>query len=402
MPLYLATYSLSSGREIRERIQGPSAEVVRATLRARGQFPTGIREIGTPARQRRLRLPVKTLARLLRQLDMQLRAGVDEIGAVATLKDSHSSGRVRTMLAEVHASLAIARTSFSDAFGAFPRVMPRHLRAIIAAGEGTGPENTADRLADVRDWLLFSDRIKRTFRQATAYPAMLFGLASVYLVFFVVWFVPRFKVLIAGFGMPMPGYTQAILDASDWLRANGALLLAAGVVLAVAAPFVRRIESAAALTDRVILRLPLYRKIYQAIVTAQICRNYRALMLSGATADEALKLCADMLSNRAARAEIRRVRREILQDGANLGTALRRCGYFPPEAVSIIATAEQTGHLDQALREVSDEYEELARESVEASLAIVSPALVIGTAAMVGGVLTGLFLPMAKVFENLH
>jgi type II secretory pathway component PulF len=164
----------------------------------------------------------------------------------------------------------------------------------------------------------------------------------------------------------------------------------------------RRIEGVAALVDTVVLRLPVYRHVYQAIVTAQICRNYRALMLSGATAGEALKLCADMLSNRAARAEIRRVRREVVRDGANLGTALRRCGYFPPEAVSIIATAEQTGHLDQALREVSDEYEELARETVEASLAILTPLLVIATAAMVGAALTGLFLPIAKVFENLH
>ena len=67
MPLYSTTYSLSSGREIREKIQGPSAEIVRVTLRARGYFPTAIREVGTPARQRRLRIPTKTLARLLRQ-----------------------------------------------------------------------------------------------------------------------------------------------------------------------------------------------------------------------------------------------------------------------------------------------------------------------------------------------
>jgi type II secretory pathway component PulF len=402
MPFFLTTYHLSSGREIREKIQGPSAELVRATLRARGFFPTDVHEIGTPARRRRLRIPPKTLARLLRQLDMQLRAGVDEIGAVGTLKDAHSSAKVRAMLAEVHASLAIARTSFSDAFGAFPRVMPRHLRAIIAAGEGTGPENTADRLADVRDWLLFTHKIKRTFRHATTYPALLLALAAGYLVFFVLWFIPRFKVLIGGFGMAMPAYTQAILDLSDWLRANGPLLLALLAALAGAGLAARRIEAVARVADTVILRLPLYRRIYQAIVTAQICRNYRALMLSGATADEALKLCADMLSNRAARAEIRRVRREILQDGANLGTALRRCGYFPAEAVSIIATAEQTGHLDQALRVVSDEYEEIARESVEASLAVISPALVIGTAAMVGAVLCGLFLPIAKLFEHLH
>jgi type II secretory pathway component PulF len=402
MPHYLATYSLSSGREIREKIQGPGVEFVRVALRARGYFPTGIREIGTPAHQRRLRIPVKTLARLLRQLDLQLRAGVDEIGAVASLKDSHSSGKVRAMLAEVHASLAIAKTSFSDAFGAFPRVIPPHLRAIIAAGEGTGPENTADRLADVRDWLLFSDKIKRTFRKATTYPALLFGLASIYLVFFVLWFIPRFKVLIGSFGMPMPGYTQGILDGAEWLRGHGILLVVAVGLLMAACSVARRIEGVAALVDTVVLRLPVYRHVYQAIVTAQICRNYRALMLSGATAGEALKLCADMLSNRAARAEIRRVRREVVRDGANLGTALRRCGYFPPEAVSIIATAEQTGHLDQALREVSDEYEELARETVEASLAILTPLLVIATAAMVGAALTGLFLPIAKVFENLH
>lgn len=402
MPFYQTAYALSSGREIREKLQGPSAEFVRGSLRSRGFFPITVREIGTPAHRRRLRIPTKTLARLLRQLDLQLRAGVDEIGAVATLKDSHSSGKVRAMLAEVHASLAVAKTSFSDALGAFPRVIPHHLRAIIAAGEGTGPENTADRLSDVRDWLLFTEKIRRTFRKATAYPLFLLTLALGYLGFFVIWFIPRFKVLIDGFAMPMPGYTQAILTASDWLRTNGLVGLAAVAVLVAAWLALRRTEVVATAVDRLLLRLPLYRGIYQAIVTAQISRNYRALMLSGAPANEALQLCAEMLGNRAARAEIRRLRREMQNTGANLGTALRRSGYFPPEAVSIIATAEATGALDQALLEVSQEYEELAREAVESALSVIGPVLVIATAGIVGAVLVGLFLPLSKLFEHLH
>jgi type II secretory pathway component PulF len=209
-------------------------------------------------------------------------------------------------------------------------------------------------------------------------------------------------VLLASFNMPMPAYTQAILDVSGWLRSHGILCGVAVAVLVATWFILRRLEFVASWIDKLVLRLPLYSRIYQAIVTSQISRNYRALMLSGATADEALQLCAEMLSNRAARAEIRRLRREIHDTGANLGTALRRSGYFPPEAVSIIATAEMTGHLEQALREVSEEYEEIARENVEAALAVIGPALVIATAAFVGSVLIGLFLPLSKVFENIR
>ena len=402
MPLFRATFFLSSGREVRENIQGTNPAAVRALLCARGVFPTAIREIGPPSQQRRLRIPVKTLARLLHQLDMQIRAGVDEIGAVASLKDSHSSPKVRVMLNEVHASLAVAKTSFAEALGAFPRVIPTHLRAIIAAGEGTGPENTADRLADVREWLLFTDRIKRTFRRATAYPAFLGLLAIGYLIFFIVWFIPRFKVLLGSFGMQLPGYTQAIIDGADWLSHHGLLLLLVLMALLGAGHFLRQLDSVALAWDRLALRLPFYRKIYQAIVTSQICKNYRALILSGATADEALQLCAEMLSNRAARTEIRRLRREMHDTGASLGTALRYCAYFPPEAVSVITTAEATGHLPKALHELAAEYEETARESVEVALGVMSPALVIVPALVVGAILVGLFLPMAKLFENIR
>ena len=401
MPLFRAVYALSSGREIREKIQGPSAIIVRANLRAKGFFPIDIREIGTPAHKRRLTIPTKTLARLLHQLDMQIRSGVDEIGAVGSLKDSHSSPKVRAMLTEVYASLAVAKTSFADALGAFPRVIPSHLRAIIAAGEGTGPENTADRLADVRDWLLFTDRIKRTFRKATAYPAFLGVLAFAYLIFFIVWFVPRFKQLLGAFGGQLPAYTRAILAGADWVQAHVFQLLGAIALVAVAWSFLSRIEAVSLAIDRVTLRLPLYRKIYQAIVTSQICKNYRALMLSGATADETLALCAEMLSNRAARAEIRRMRREMHDTGANLGTALRRCGYFPPEAVTVIATAEATGNLAEALQTIAAEYEDEARESVQVALAVLNPVLIIVPALFVGAVLVALFLPLARLFEQL-
>ncbi len=399
MPTYRATYALASGREITEEIQSTGPEVVRVLLRQRGVFPIEVDEVASSARLQRLSFPAKTTAWLFRQLGMQIRCGVPEMQAVASLKDSHSSRPVREMLQQVHGALSIARVSFTAALGAFPRVLPPHLRAILAAGEGNGPETMAARLNDVADWLLFQQRIRATIRRSTAYPGLLLLLGSAYLVFFLVWFVPRFKALLAAFNIPLPAYTLAVLGTADWLRSHILLLAAAGVMLMFAFNRIRANDRLALILDRLVLRLPLYAKIYRAIFTTLFAKNYRALLLSGATADEALALCSDMFSNRAARAEIRRLRREMHDAGANLGTALRRSGYLPPEAISAIATAEDTGALPETLRLLAEQYETDANEAVSATLSWIGPALIVCMGVIIGAVLLALFIPMAEFFK---
>ncbi len=399
MPTYRATYALASGREITEEIQSTSSEVVRAALRLRGVFPIDVDEVASSARLQRLRLPPKTTAWLFRQLGMQIRCGVPEMQAVGSLKDSHSSRPVREMLQQVHGALSIARVSFTSALGAFPRVLPPHLRAILAAGEGNGPDAMAERLNDVADWLLFQERIRSTVRRSTAYPGMLIFLGTAYLVFFLVWFVPRFKTLLAAFNMTLPAYTVAVLGIAEWFRANGLFIAAAGALAAFAFNRIRANDRLALVLDRAILRLPLYSKIYKAIFTTLFSKNYRALLLSGATADETLALCSEMFANRAARAEIRRLRREMHDAGANLGTALRRSGYLPPEAISAIATAEETGALPETLKLLADQYETEANEAVSAALGWLGPALIVCMGVVIGAVLLALFIPMAEFFK---
>jgi len=399
MPTFRATYALANGRELHETFQSTSAEVVRATLRSRGLFPLDVVEVSATSGAARLRLPAKTTAWILRQLAMQIGAECTEVQAVASLKDSHSSKHVRTMLQHVHAALAVARVSFSTAFGAFPRVIPPHLCAILAAGEGNGPEVMAARLRDVADWLLFQERIRSTVRRSTAYPGLLLVLGSCYLIFFLVWFVPRFKTLLASFNMPLPAYSVAVLGIADWARTHMPLIVSAAAIAAVAFIRLRRIERFALAFDRAFLRVPIVARIYRAIFTTLFTKNYRALFLSGATADDNLALCVEMFKNRAARAELRRVRREMHDDGANLGTALRRCDFLPPEAVSAIATAEETGKLDETLKMLAEQYETEANEAVSDALSWLSPALIILMGAIIGAVVLALFIPMAEFFK---
>jgi type II secretory pathway component PulF len=401
MPLYQATYATAAGREIKQRLQSASADALRVHLRAGGFYPLTITEVASTHRERRLSFPPKTLARVLRQLEMQIRAGVDEIGAVASLKDTHSNPKVRFMLSSVHATLSTSRTTFSDALGSFPRVIPPHLRAVISAGEGMGPEHTAHRLADVRDWILFTLRLRETAIRASRYPLFLLGLTFGYVAFFVTWFIPRFTTLLDAFNMSLPAYTLGIISTSRWVQHYWPVLAAGAVAVVAAWHLVRRVERLALVLDRVLIRAPLYRKIYQALTTAIVAKNIRSLVSSGATAIEALSLCEAIVSNLATRAEIRRLVRDM-RDGANFGTALRRSGYFPPEAVSIIATGEESGFFDKALDDVSTEYATSAREAVEDALSFLQPALVVLCAVLVGAVLFGLFLPLAQLYDTIQ
>ena len=74
---------------------------------------------------------------------------------------------------------------------------------------------------------------------------------------------------------------------------------------------------------------------------------------------------------------------------------------FPPIAIYLIKTGEQTGQLDTMLLTVAENYEKDYIELIDKLTSLISPIMLIGMAGIVGFIVLAVALPMMAQLENI-
>jgi general secretion pathway protein F len=78
---------------------------------------------------------------------------------------------------------------------------------------------------------------------------------------------------------------------------------------------------------------------------------------------------------------------EAVRGGSNLSSALAGVPHLPPVATQMITIGEETAQLGDMLLRVASMFERQTQRSIERAMGLLTPALTIGIAAVVGGLI---------------
>src|SRR2546426_1182236 len=174
------------------------------------------------------RIPARVLENFTRLLSSLLAAGVPLSRALVILTKEASAPVARAKWKEIH-DLVVDGMSLADAMAKSPDTFPRVYVAMVEAGETGGFLDVV--LGQIADFQTREEEMRSKVMAAMIYPAILLGLALCVLVFLLVFFIPRFQTIFAGFGAKLPLLTQMIVGASHFMRSYGLfILIGLGVV----------------------------------------------------------------------------------------------------------------------------------------------------------------------------
>ena len=164
------------------------------------------------------KIPAKAVENFTRLLSSLLAAGVPLSRALVILSTEAASPVAAAKWKEIH-GLVIDGMSLADALAKSPDVFPRVYVAMVQAGETGGFLDVV--LAQIAEFQSREKELRAKVMSALLYPCILVILALSVLIFLLVFFIPRFQTLFAGFGGTLPFITLLIIGASQMLRAYG-------------------------------------------------------------------------------------------------------------------------------------------------------------------------------------
>ena len=336
----------------------------------------------------------KDIVVFTRQFSTMIDAGLPLVQALDILSTQVENKVLGRTLSQVKGDVESGAT-YADALRKHPRVFSELYVNMVAAGETGGILDTIlNRLAAYIEKAM---NLKKKVKGAMVYPAVVCTIAVLVIAVIMIFVVPTFSKMFASMGGTLPLPTRMIINASNFIAGIGGLLVAfAFVGFVVFIVHVRRTEKGKLITDKILLRLPIFGMLLNKVAVAKFTRTLGTLVSSGVPILDGLEITAKTSGNKVVEYAILEVRKAVV-GGKTLAEPITKMKIFPPMVTHMIAVGESTGALDAMLAKIADFFDDEVDAAVSNLTAMMEPMLMVFLGGAVGFIVVAMYLPIFKL-----
>lgn len=381
------------GRAHHGELAARNTRAALAQLREQGWM--GI-ELRAPAR-RPWRAPSTTSARqttvLTRQLATMLSTDVPLLNALALMLETTTQAHTLDLLEQLHRDIR-GGSSLEQSLAQHPEQFDALYRHVVSAGEASGALGLLlDRLATQRER---HEALSAQLRAALVYPLAVVLVAVAVVAVILVWVVPTFESVYAGFGAALPTLTLGLLGLSRGLLQHAGLWIPGLAVLLMASARLRRSPSLVALWDRWSLYWPVVGRLRQLAAMARWTRTLSTLLDAGTPLNTALLSAAGASGNQVfEQASVGMS--QAVQEGSALTPAMKRCGLFDPVVMQLTAMGEASGTLSSLLAKAASLNERELETQLQGLSGLIEPVIIVVLGLVIGTIVLALYWPIFEL-----
>ena len=365
---------------------------LRAELRRQGIIPLKVRKQGGTGRKGKPK--PEDIAIFARQLATMLQSGIPLVQAFEIIGAGHDKPAMQRLVLDIKATVEGGSTLY-EALAKHPLYFDDLFVNLVEAGEQAGAlETLLDKIATYKEK---TESLKKKIKKALFYPAAVMIVAVVVTVILLIFVIPQFESLFAGFGADLPAFTRFVIDLSKGLQANGAYFAAiiGGGVYFFLYTF-KRSRPLRESVDRFMLKMPVLGPILVKAAIARYARTLATMFAAGVPLVEALTSVAGATGNIVYENAVLKMRDEVAT-GNRLQRTMEATGLFPNLVNQMIAVGEESGSLDQMAGKVADFYEQEVDNAVDSMSSLLEPLIMAILGVLVGGLVIAMYLPIFKL-----
>jgi len=205
--------------------------------------------------------------------------------------------------------------------------------------------------------------------------------------------VPKFVALFSKSGLTLPLPTQIAVLLHAFLVNYWYLILGFLVIIIFALAVYFKTPQGKFVRDSIFLEIPIIGKVFKKAALSRFASIFAILQTSGVPVMQSLSILSETIGNEAIARAFENLR-ERIEEGAGISAPLKSSKYFTPMVVDMIAIGEESGNLDEMLREISKHYDDEVEYAVKGMSDAIGPILIVGLAAVVGFFALAIFMPM--------
>jgi general secretion pathway protein F len=185
---------------------------------------------------------------------------------------------------------------------------------------------------------------------------------------------------------------------SEFMRANGSVLMLATAALIAAAWMLLRRPGARSAAIGAMGRIPGIAAIFGFYRTSLFCRNLGVLLGSGVNLTATLRILVDIMAV-TGEVESWSAAADRVRHGGKLSEGLSASSSLPPMALRMLRLGEETGQLPVLAGRVAEFYEAKLQRSLDRIIGIIGPLAIVTISAVVGGLIVSVMTALLSVTQ---
>ena len=333
-----------------------------------------------------------------RHLGVMLRAGLPFSRATTVLAQQTGNAYFRDILESVKDDIQKGN-QLADSLEKYPKVFNTLFVNMVRVGETSG--NLEETLDILYLQLKKEHELASRVRGAMTYPGVIVLAMVVIGSLMMTYVVPSLLKIFTETGAELPTSTKMIVFVSNIFE-NYILYLFLGAVAAIVL-FIKILKTRRGKKtfDNIILKLPTIGKIASKVNMARFSRTLSSMIASGVSIVKALDIISETLGNTYYKESIKKASEDV-QKGIPLSEVIGRYDkLYYPLMIHMIEVGEETGTIQETLKQVAEFYEDEIEQVTENLSSIIEPVLMLVIGGGVGFFAISMLQPMYSVMGNI-
>ncbi len=330
-----------------------------------------------------------------KQFATMVKAGLPILNVLSMLRDQLEHPELKIIVEDIRKNLEGGLT-LSKCFEKYPKIFDNVYINLIKAGEASGKLDVF--LMKLVDSLEKREKVKKKIKSALTYPVVMFVVAITVMVFMLVKVVPIFAEMYEGMGVALPTPTAVIMNASNFMRGTGGLVL---LIVSVTGFIIFKYLTTKVPAIRYkwhgrVLKMPVFGDMILKSLIARISLIMGNLSSAGVNLLESIEIAKQVSNNDVVTQALENVKKGVFS-GDTLTKLFLKEPTFPPTFSQLISVGEQTGNLDEMFTSVSNYFEEEFDTAVDNMSSLIEPIMIVFMGTMIGGLMIAMYSPIFNV-----
>lgn len=345
------------------------------------------------------RVSKKDLAIMLRQLSILVSAAIPLVQSLRLLAEQTAKEKLRRALTEI-ASEVDGGSKLSSAFARFPKIFSDYFINMVRSGETTG------RLDEILTYLAEQQEkdydLQGKVIGAVSYPIFIICVMALVGFAMMTFVLPKMLEMFTQMGpdIKLPWTTQLLIAVSSFMNAYWGFVIVGFIGMVIGIGALLRTHKGKLFFDRLKLKIPVFGTLFKDIAIVRFTRGFGTILVGGVTIPMGLRIVRNIMGNSVFEDLIDETIHEV-EDGNTISGTFARSKEIPKMVAHMIAVGEQTGRLDDVLKKLTEFYTREVNMTIETSLSLVEPAIMVLLGVAVGVLVSGILMPMYSLSSQM-
>ena len=345
------------------------------------------------------RVPALAIYTFTRQLSVMLKAGVPLVDALNSMHGENTNPKLNKALHQVIEDVSGGQ-SLSNAMAKHPKLFNTMFVNIVKAGENTGVLDTV--LLQLAEFINNDLQLRMGIKSAVRYPAIVVGITMAVGVYAVTFILPRFSALFASTKIALPLPTRILLGMDQFLQSYFYhLIIVIGLVVFALFRYIKT-KHGLFQFDKFAFFAPIFGPINHKMSLSRFCHVFETLDRSGVPILESLDIAGKTVGNTFIQSRLSKVKGDV-EMGRKVARSLTDHTHdiFPPHVLKMINVGEESGALDDMLKEIAVMTDIETEDLVKKLTATIEPVITVFMGIMILTLSLSIFLPIWDMYEAL-